>query len=67
MKLCYIYSKNMHNHVNYGAKIWKLPFQKPKPWLTSFEIQATSFEVAHFCESFFMKMLIDSVSYYYHN
>jgi hypothetical protein len=33
---------------NMGPKIQKLPFQKPKPYVISLEIQATSFVVAHF-------------------
>jgi hypothetical protein len=32
---------------NMGPKIRKLPFQKPKPYVISLEIQAISFVVAH--------------------
>jgi hypothetical protein len=36
-----------------GPRFKSLPFQKPKPYVISLEIQATSFVAAHLYEGFF--------------
>jgi hypothetical protein len=47
-----------------GPRFGSLPFENPNLYLVSLEIQASSFEVGDLCEGFFMKMLVDNVSYF---
>jgi hypothetical protein len=56
---------DMHNPAKYGAKIQKFALSEAKTLAHFPQNPSKLVQVAHFYEGFFMKMLIDHVSYFY--